>query len=173
MKTIVLENVRSWRAEGERMTVNYEEWMPKDGDFVKFSGVNSFIAIYKCKDNNVHTSYAYYCINTGVLSIHDSWFSGFGISKPSEGEIVTFHAALHNIDKRWNATEGRVENIGLERTRNKPYWRIEAEGVIRQTVDCGTMGDNQAFELGNYFHSQFEAKEFFEKEIEPIYKKRK
>jgi len=168
-----------WNAKKLLLTKKEEKkWEPKEGDFVtceKNTQGNMWFIIWggKTDTDYIHEKFGYSPSGKNIsVGCCCGVVDTFRPMHDSEKQVLL--TVLKKEGKRWNAEKKCVENIGLNRVdRNEHYYVLDAQGIPIRICECLDEYDNRRFEFGNYFHTRTEAEEFFEKEIKPVYKKRK
>jgi hypothetical protein len=176
-KKVAWNNVTNVEISGNAVLLTYEEedvvFTPKDGDFCADKDGN--LMIFKEWTHGwAIGAYAGLALLTNGLFINTPRFTSSVVRFQTEQEKYLLLDGLKRAGLKWNAEERRIENIGLERVKDgDKFWAIWTDGgVVEVTEHLDVIGD-RFFLLGNYFHTRQEAMDFFEKEIKPIYKKRK
>lgn len=148
-----------------------EEYMPKNGDFVRVEGnCQDSIAIYNVskesdlykKQNKLffHASLG----KTDEKLIINDWMFSREVFPATTNEIRMLEEALAKKGKRWNAEKKCIEDLPKWRADlNEAYFYISSECSIAETIDCYCYMDEKRYKVGNYFKTKEAAEKAAEK----------
>lgn len=146
-----------------------EEYVPKNGDFVRIVGnLQDYIAIYnvsnyvKQKQNKLFFHALLGKTNENLV-IND-WIFGREVFPATTSEIRKLEEALAKKGKRWNAEKKCIEDLPNWRADiNEHYFYISSECSIAETIECHCYTDGKRYNVGNYFKTKEAAEKVAEK----------
>lgn len=155
-----------------------EEYVPKNGDFVRIVGnLQDYIAIYnvsnyvKQKQNKLFFHALLGKTNENLV-IND-WIFGREVFPATTGEIRMLEEALAEKGKRWNPDKKCIEDLPNWRADvNEAYFYISADCYIMEDRDQHCYIDDERYKVGNYFKTK-EAAEKVASQIREIFKNSK
>lgn len=155
-----------------------EEYIPKNGDFVRIVGnIQDYIAIYNVSNyvkqrQNKLSFHALLGKTNDNLVIND-WIFGREVFPATTDEIRKLEAALAEKGKRWNAEKKCIEDLPNWRADiNETYFYISSGCSIMTEKECHCYIDGEYHNLGNYFKTKEAAEKVAEK-IREIFKNSK
>lgn len=155
-----------------------EEYMPKNGDFVRIVGnLQDYIAIYNVSNyvrqkQNKLFFHALLGKTNDNLVIND-WIFSREVFPATTGEICKLEEALAKKGKRWNAEKKCIEDLPNWRAdMNEAYFYISADYDIMKEIEGHCYIDEKRYKVGNYFKTKEAAEKVAEK-IQDIFQNSK
>lgn len=155
-----------------------EEYVPKNGDFVRIEGnLQDYIAIYNVSNyvNQRQNKLSFHALlgKTNDRLVINDWIFGREVFPATTDEIRKLEAALAEKGKRWNAEKKCIEDLPNWRAdMGEAYFYISADCYIMEDRDQHCYIDDKRYKVGNYFKTK-EAAEKVASQIREIFKNSK